>query len=752
MNLLQKILLSLSILVVSIGTLPIALTYSLIKCNNNDNIYCKSVNKIKERCLNNDFKSIQKLISALEVKVDAKPYRNALDCGLTEEEMLEKLTKASQDRIDKECNFSQNDEDSTITEEVNDFNSNECIKACEESFVTLDKCNDENLLSNLDLEVDIAEDSEEGKNIMDRLYDTFTQKPQQYINYFITEPFGQLSTDLYGCSIDVGCSNRAVENFINKVKEVFKALFDGFLEGVSDSLKAELQSYLDIGKMFTDIIKHIASVFGNFGSYLSEDKWLGFLPKSIDFNKFKDDLFKPFNTVIDSIKALFNLETFKAILNNKAEEMLSIFSIGDEKADIPAELKYIGKQAGELTGNSLIIALKLGLTIITSGTSSSTLLTTFTNIASNIASQSKTLQKVFIVAKLVYKKGLEISSKVNIKVNKIVKNIKSLPIVEKYVIKGKNLLSKIDELKDKGYVVADNALDRLLSTIPDVPSKVKDLITQQFQSKVDLVTCAPYRLSKRVAYESQYLQIAYKLNSSKQLASINGPIIANTDKLKRLEDSTKTDYGCINIVPAKEEDDGQCDVNVDKSGSSGYRGKFASGFKKSENNEKIADYYEEIANQEEIFEIMCTKDLNHRIPAELLKTYKNYVKKYLKGINVYDINEPVVTELLSPFTNRIIHRYDWQTCIKDYESRKAVIDKIVSSCITQVECNGYYLKIVKEDPYFIRYSDIIRICNESYRYGVYNIYTSQDLFKSKEKEYSNSSKVNKLYLEYSRKN
>jgi hypothetical protein len=60
--------------------------------------------------------------------------------------------------------------------------------------------------------------------------------------------------------------------------------------------------------------------------------------------------------------------------------------------------------------------------------------------------------------------------------------------------------------------------------------------------------------------------------------------------------------------------------------------------------------------------------------------------------------------------------------------------------------------MIKEDPYFIRYSDRISICREGYRYGTFNIISSIDLFKNKEKEFSNSFKNNQLYINYQRKN
>ncbi|MGL4758270.1 MAG: hypothetical protein ACRCXZ_02965, partial [Patescibacteria group bacterium] len=144
------------------------------------------------------------------------------------------------------------------------------------------------------------------------------------------------------------------------------------------------------------------------------------------------------------------------------------------------------------------------------------------------------------------------------------------------------------------------------------------------------------------------------------------------------------------------------------------------------------------------------QDVNHRIPAKELKTYKNALKNYL-GINgVWDINSSNATELMSPFTNRRAHIGGWKECYKpnavvsyNDDNINHVKDMVIvlQSCHKAVECNNEYQNLVKSDPYFIRYNDKFDVCKS--KYTIFNE-LDKNSFEANSKDYSDTKKTGKL--------
>lgn len=450
------------------------------------------------------------------------------------------------------------------------------------------------------------------------------------------------------------------------------------------------------------------------------------------FDKFVDNITKPFKEIAEGVKMLFDVKVVKAMAIQQAGELNDLLS-----KSLKEMVKQYIKAATAIAVENGIIAIA---TIFSGGAAAVGFVAKITTFVAEIAFALSKLNilKPFIKAgQFAY--------------NKIIVPIKKV---------GDKIVTSIRNLKEKMKNFAGKILDKIINKLPEpLKSRLMAWKNNNFAgdgsgcNSKNTVTGAIKQTEGKCPSSNLACTLKNAVSSTQRNDEIRKKItevqFASIGSMDDLFPTTKVSksvaivepYECVNIVATDETNDelvcGLSDINTNKSN---YRKKFINGFEKLEPiiQAKIETYYGERSGKDRITKIICNKDVNHRIPAGMLKDKKE-LKKYLFNNKVSDINAPEVTELMSPRINRVVHRLAWVACIasknKSGDSKKLgeLTSEEIASCLTTVECNPLYLRDIKSDPYFIRVADNLPKCNNK-TYPTYNNIKDKD-FKEYEKLY-----------------
>jgi hypothetical protein len=751
-KLIKNTLIGLIILIISITIISTASVYTIIKCNKSDQIICKNMKLITDRCLQTDLintlKPLEDMVNFLYSSVDLKAnaqdnnsinegraftafniFGNRIYCEEHYQKLLDKITNLRSAEAKEICK-------STIEpngDKTGLNNIEKCNKICDEIGYSIVECNDTFIDDNIDVDLTTIADSKEGETSLNHLLEKLRYIPNQYIKELLVDPFNQIYESIKVCGTSLNtfsCIKDAIGKQLDIIKNIFINFVTSIIDGIGDRLKEEIQQLFDFPKMIEEILKGVIDTIKNIGNYVkfSDEELFGFrIPKGFNIDGLWGEITKP----IDTIKSIFQKFTdpkfFESIILSKTEELLDFVD-----SPIEIQVKVIGNTIGQQLADKAIIFAQSAIAISTGGATSGTILLRLTKMIEEIAIKIPLLKKGLDLSKIYLKKGYTLYNNGKDKLNITVSKLKNSKIVAKL----KDITDSLSKIKDKGVQAIEDSLDSLFKTFPSLAKNdlIKKKIIATSQKALDSVTCGPLRLKANIvdkitqAEPQQYDFLSFLTPTAKAQSNTNQDtlnIAQNSTKTKHILDSSKEPYKCVVIEaePNQEDNGGVCegDVEVGKDSSFNYRNEFRKGIESDVVlKRELLEFYDPNYQHKSINAIMCGRSVNHRIPPGWIKKFNliEATKKYLFSKGVMNINNPAVTELLTHNPTNLKHSRLWESCLSYVKN--SVDTNVISQCLKTIECDNIeYINLIKNDPYYIRYSNKLDKCT-NIKYPIFN--------------------------------